>query len=135
MNESVCQKLNIPERLSQIILRKIGNQAGPQFEEIKMEPKLEKKIMKIEQSDDITSLLIKLKKSISDNLTFINCLETLQKIIENILRYPFDEKYRCIRLTNKIFLEKIKPYDYAIEILKKVNCLFLLIIFIIQPLY
>ncbi|KAL2720906.1 UBX domain-containing protein 6 [Vespula squamosa] len=47
-----------------------------------------------------------------------NCIETLEKYIENILNNPDVEKYQKIRMCNKIFQEKVLPLEGALEFLK-----------------
>jgi hypothetical protein len=46
------------------------------------------------------------------------CIELLNKYADNILNNPTDVKYRKIKMSNKIFAEKVKPVPGAIEILK-----------------
>ncbi|KAK6630517.1 hypothetical protein RUM43_014502 [Polyplax serrata] len=46
------------------------------------------------------------------------CIETIEKYFENILKYPNEEKYRKIRMTNKIFEEKVKPIEGALLLLE-----------------
>uniref|UniRef100_A0A6B2EDH0 Putative ubiquitin regulatory protein n=1 Tax=Phlebotomus kandelakii TaxID=1109342 RepID=A0A6B2EDH0_9DIPT len=45
------------------------------------------------------------------------CVETLTKYLENIINFPDDEKYRKIRMSNRIFSEKVLHVDGAIEFL------------------
>lgn len=46
------------------------------------------------------------------------CIETLSKYLENILQNPAEEKYRKIRTSNRIFVERVKSveggYDFLI---------------------
>ncbi|XP_076381680.1 GDI interacting protein 3 [Megalopta genalis] len=46
-----------------------------------------------------------------------NCVETLSKYLENIINNPEIEKYRRIRMQNKIFQEKVRPIDGAMDFL------------------
>ncbi|KAI4500033.1 hypothetical protein M0802_004903 [Mischocyttarus mexicanus] len=46
------------------------------------------------------------------------CIETLEKYIENILNNPGVEKYQKIRMCNKIFQEKVVPLEGALEFLQ-----------------
>ncbi|KAG4067661.1 hypothetical protein HA402_005433 [Bradysia odoriphaga] len=45
------------------------------------------------------------------------CIETLTKYLENIINHPDEEKYRKIRMSNRIFAEKIKPVEGGCEFL------------------
>lgn len=45
------------------------------------------------------------------------CIETLAKYIENIVTHPEDEKYRKIRLSNRIFGERVRPVEGGYEFL------------------
>uniref|UniRef100_A0A182JLQ8 Uncharacterized protein n=1 Tax=Anopheles atroparvus TaxID=41427 RepID=A0A182JLQ8_ANOAO len=46
------------------------------------------------------------------------CIETLAKCVENILNNPNEEKYKKIRMTNRMFCEKIKVCEGALEFLQ-----------------
>lgn len=45
------------------------------------------------------------------------CIETLKKYLENIIQNPDAEKYHKIRMTNRVFLEKVQPVEGALEFL------------------
>lgn len=45
------------------------------------------------------------------------CVETLIKCLENIYNNPNEEKYKKIRMTNKMFCDKIKVCEGALELL------------------
>lgn len=45
------------------------------------------------------------------------CIETLKKYLENIIHNPHEEKYHKIRMTNRVFLEKVQPVEGALEFL------------------
>lgn len=45
------------------------------------------------------------------------CVETLIKCIENIMNNPSEEKYKKIRMTNRMFCDKIKVCEGALEFL------------------
>lgn len=47
-----------------------------------------------------------------------NCVETLGKYLENIINNPEAEKYRKIRMSNRIFQEKVLPIEGALHFLK-----------------
>ncbi|XP_054014925.1 UBX domain-containing protein 6 [Hylaeus anthracinus] len=46
-----------------------------------------------------------------------NCIETIGKYLENIINNPEAEKYRKIRVHNKIFQDKVLPIEGALEFL------------------
>lgn len=45
------------------------------------------------------------------------CTETLAKYIENIVQNPTEEKYRKIRLSNRIFCERVRDVEGGVEFL------------------
>lgn len=45
------------------------------------------------------------------------CTETLSKYIENVVNNPDDEKYRKIKLTNRIFCERVRGVEGGYEFL------------------
>lgn len=45
------------------------------------------------------------------------CVETLSKYLENILLHPTEEKYRKIRLSNRVFQDKVAPVEGAQDFL------------------
>ncbi|GLH10173.1 UBX domain-containing protein 6 [Gryllus bimaculatus] len=45
------------------------------------------------------------------------CVETLFKYLENIIHNPTEEKYRKIRLTNKVYQERVAPIEGAQDFL------------------
>ncbi|KAL0278989.1 UNVERIFIED_CONTAM: hypothetical protein PYX00_000645 [Menopon gallinae] len=46
------------------------------------------------------------------------CVEILIRYFENILENPNEEKYRKIRLSNKVFVEKVMPMEGALQVLE-----------------
>ncbi|XP_031834985.1 GDI interacting protein 3 [Nomia melanderi] len=46
-----------------------------------------------------------------------SCIDTLGKYLENIINNPEVEKYRKIRMQNKIFQEKVRPIEGALDFL------------------
>lgn len=47
------------------------------------------------------------------------CVEILNKFVDNILKFPNEEKYRKIRLENPIFKEKVYSCKYADMVVKQ----------------
>ncbi|XP_055677517.1 UBX domain-containing protein 6 [Lutzomyia longipalpis] len=45
------------------------------------------------------------------------CVETLTKYLENIINHPDEEKYRKIRMSNRIFSEKVRNVEGSMEFL------------------
>ncbi|XP_075217334.1 GDI interacting protein 3 isoform X2 [Lycorma delicatula] len=45
------------------------------------------------------------------------CVETLSRYLENIIQNPDEEKYRKIRMSNKVFTEKVSGMEGAMEFL------------------
>lgn len=45
------------------------------------------------------------------------CIETLSKYLENIVQNPGEEKYRKIRVSNRIFCERVKPIEGGYDFL------------------
>lgn len=46
------------------------------------------------------------------------CIQTLTKYLENIINHPDEEKYYKIRMSNRIFCEKVRNVEGALEFLK-----------------
>lgn len=47
-----------------------------------------------------------------------NCVATIQKYLDNIIRNPDDEKYHRIKLSNRVFQEKVLPLEGTTEFLE-----------------
>ncbi|XP_034189041.1 GDI interacting protein 3 [Osmia lignaria lignaria] len=50
-----------------------------------------------------------------------SCVETLGKYLDNIIKNPEEEKYRKIRIHNRIFQDKVLPIEGAVEFLNAVG--------------
>ncbi|KAI4494699.1 hypothetical protein M0804_000900 [Polistes exclamans] len=70
-----------------------------------------------EEEAGLTSCLI-IYNCNSGKTKIQQCIETLEKYIENILKNPGIEKYQKIRMCNKIFQEKVVPLEGALEFLQ-----------------
>ncbi|XP_014214946.1 UBX domain-containing protein 6 [Copidosoma floridanum] len=58
-------------------------------------------------------------RSCNDGIEKINtCVDTLCKYLDNIRNDPSEAKYWKIRMSNKIFQEKVKPFKGSMELLK-----------------
>lgn len=47
-----------------------------------------------------------------------NCVTTLQKYLDNIIRNPTDEKYQRIKISNRVFQEKVAPLEGTTQFLE-----------------
>jgi len=75
----------------------------------------------IENINFYISILKKiLKVSVNKNL-LIKIFKTIKKIIENILNYPDDEKYKSIKKNNEKFHEIVGQYNSALKILEEIG--------------
>ncbi|CAH0714904.1 unnamed protein product, partial [Brenthis ino] len=45
------------------------------------------------------------------------CVETLCKYLENIVTHPEEEKYQKIRMSNRVFCERVQPIEGSMELL------------------
>lgn len=63
----------------------------------------------------LTACLIIINCNIKEKST--GCIETLSKYLENILQHPDEEKYRKIRMSNRIFCEKVRDVEGAMDFL------------------
>jgi len=124
--------MNIPERLSQLIFAKIQAKNNENFSidksKIKEEPhpipQLQFKAPKTEimnENIELSSYFDEYKKNVVGNDLYIESLETLMKIFQNITDNPKEEKFRKVKISNKVFLEKIRPYQAALKILEYVE--------------
>jgi UBX domain-containing protein 6 len=71
--------------------------------------------LELEQGLRFTPCLIIYNCNVKDKAE--QCVETLIKYLENIVNHPDEEKYRKIRMSNRIFSEKVKPVEGALEFL------------------
>ncbi|XP_012280665.1 UBX domain-containing protein 6 [Orussus abietinus] len=71
----------------------------------------------LENEPGLTACLI-IRNCNFDDERIRNCIEILCKYLENIIKNLTDEKYWKIRLSNKIFQEKVKPLEGSLELLK-----------------
>lgn len=53
-----------------------------------------------------------------DEASFQTACETLLKYIGNVAKQPNNEKFRQIKLTNSVFLQKVASVDGAVEFLE-----------------
>lgn len=49
------------------------------------------------------------------------CVETLIRYVENIINHPDEEKYRKIRMSNRIFTEKVEAIEGAYDFLTSIG--------------
>lgn len=45
------------------------------------------------------------------------CVDTLCKYLENIINHPDEEKYQRIRMSNRVFCDKVQPIEGSSEVL------------------
>lgn len=69
----------------------------------------------LESERGLTSCLIILNCNTKEKSTA--CIETLSKYLQNIIENPDEEKYRKIRQSNRIFCEKVRPCEGALDFL------------------
>lgn len=69
----------------------------------------------LEQEPGLTSCLIIHNCNIKDRVE--SCIETLIRYLENIIAHPDEEKYRKIRMSNRIFVEKVRDVEGSAEFL------------------
>lgn len=69
----------------------------------------------LEHERGLTACLIIINCNTKDKATA--CVETLKKYVENIIQHPDEEKYRKIRMSNRIFCEKVGPVEGALDFL------------------
>ncbi|XP_012263399.2 UBX domain-containing protein 6 [Athalia rosae] len=46
------------------------------------------------------------------------CVETICKYLENIVNNPEEEKYRKVRMSNRVFQDKVQPVEGALQLLE-----------------
>lgn len=69
----------------------------------------------LEEERGLTACLIILNCNTKDKANA--CIETLKKYVENIIQHPDEEKYRKIRMSNRVFCEKVRPVEGALDFL------------------
>ena len=122
LKESNLEKMKIPERLSQMILSKIHPEQAKTSNKNTSLSKKESNKPKIDNYDYELDLLFEsYKKDVIGNEIYQDSLDTLGKILSNIVEHSNEEKFRKIKLSNNLFVERIRPYPSALKILKAVN--------------
>lgn len=69
----------------------------------------------LEHERALTACLIILNCNTKEKSTA--CIETITKYLQNIIQHPDEEKYRKIRQSNRIFCEKVRPCEGALDFL------------------
>lgn len=70
----------------------------------------------LEEERGLTACLI--LQSCNNNREKIDtCVETLCKYLENIITYPEEEKYQKIRMSNRVFTDRVQPIEGSMELL------------------
>lgn len=69
----------------------------------------------LEAERGLTACLIIINCNTKEKAT--GCIDTLKKYVENIIQHPDEEKYRKIRMSNRIFGEKVQPVEGALDFL------------------
>lgn len=69
----------------------------------------------LECEKSLTACLIILNCNVKEKAEM--CIETLTKYLENIINNPDEEKYRKIRMSNRIFCDKVKCVEGGLEFL------------------
>lgn len=69
----------------------------------------------LEEERGLTACLIILNCNTKEKATA--CIDTLKKYVENIIQHPDEEKYRKIRMSNRIFCDKVQPVEGAMDFL------------------
>jgi len=70
----------------------------------------------LEHERGLTSCLIIYNCNVKDRIE--PCVETLIRYLENIISHPDEEKYRKIRMTNRIFQDKVKDIEGSMDFLQ-----------------
>lgn len=110
LSEEKLEKMKIPQRLAQIILEKVSNSKGTSLQSFSKP-----------QDHELELLFDELEKNILGVDMLQSTLNLMKMMLENIINNPKDEKFRKIKVINKAFCEKIKPFPSAIKILQHVR--------------
>ncbi|XP_047539288.1 UBX domain-containing protein 6 [Vanessa atalanta] len=70
----------------------------------------------LEEERGLTACLI-IQSCNSNREKVDTCVETLCKYLENIVTYPEEEKYQKIRMSNRVFNERVLPIEGSMELL------------------
>ncbi|XP_050356741.1 UBX domain-containing protein 6 [Nymphalis io] len=70
----------------------------------------------LEEERGLTACLI-IQSCNSNREKVETCVETLCKYLENIITYPEEEKYQKIRMSNRVFNERVLPIEGSMELL------------------
>lgn len=67
--------------------------------------------------------ILKLEQNKSSNACYVDSVSTLLKVLDMIIREPYNEKYRSIRLENKVVKEKLLCLNGIREVLDHIGFL------------
>lgn len=70
----------------------------------------------LEEERGLTACLI-IQSCNSNREKIRDCIETLCKYLENIIAHPDEEKYQRIRMSNRVFCDKVQPIEGTSELL------------------
>lgn len=87
---------------------------GQRYTKEEIENRIEQTLLDQMESDPILALVTLLYTANHKQTEKLNkCKETMNKIADNILNNPGEEKYRKIRIENKVFNENVYALKYA----------------------
>ena len=138
-DDATFEKMKIPLKLLQMMRIRLNNQGSKNQNEekkieIEKEKEPEKKIEKIPENSMLNEhqlimfLLEDLKKATQTTENYRQTLTLIKMITKNIIADPTNQNFRKIKLTNKKFLENISPFPPALDMLKKAEYLYFIII-------
>jgi UBX domain-containing protein 6 len=76
---------------------------------------LDTSITQFSEENGLTACLIIHNCNVKERA--VQCIEILIKYLNNIIQHPTEEKYKKIRMSNKVFCERVKDVEGAMEFL------------------
>lgn len=73
-------------------------------------------------AEKLRAMLVELKKQHpGEDARVTTCFQTLLKMVGNVARAPGEGKYRSIRMSNPVILEKVLSLDGSVQFLQAVG--------------
>ena len=82
--------------------------------------KFREQLANLKESDDVLAAILSIK-SLNPPGEVQQCVGVLEKYMRNLIDYPGVDKYRCIRIGNEIFNEKVLSVEGGLDFLMSIG--------------
>jgi len=87
-------------------------------ERMEIEPSQRPQVQQDLDKENLEEIFLELKKEAKESEIFVSILQTLMRIITNILDHPLEEKYRKLNMTGNFFKQHFIPYPSSLGLFK-----------------